>query len=658
MKTIKLKSLRLINFKGVRDYRIDFGEKITRIYGANGTGKTTLFDAFVWVLFGKDSQDRKQFDIKTLDSNGVVIPRLPHEVEAVIDVDGETINLRRTYSEKWTKRRGSLEEEQTGHEEGRFYNNVPCSVKEWEQKMDAICPENVFKFITNPRFFSAQKANVQRQMLFELAGGITDEAVAGGNAEFEQLLQEITGKSLEEFKREIMASKRRIKAEADGIPERMDERKRDIAALEEIDYSEAEKVLITAEKRLAEIDAILEDRAKIFEQEAIKKRDILDKITSCRIKVVEEKKKALSEASAGYDLLQEKMLELTSQRAEWQRNLDEGDLKMKMQRTRLESICAELNRLSAEWQKIADEKLVFTDTDFICPTCGRRYEVEEIESRQGEITRRFNESKALRINQNNAKGIELSQKRTEVQDELQKWDSYRKSRMHDIQLLNEEIEDLEQKMESSQKIDIDKVLSDNLTVRALNTKIEMLEHQLEELNSAKLDDVDSVALREEKSSVNGKILRAHETLGKRTEIVRHKTRIETLEAQYRALQQELSNLEKKEYIITEFGKTKVRMIEDRINSLFHLVRFKMFDTQVNGEEVECCEATVSGVPYSSVNNAAQIQAGVDIINAICRNRGILAPIVLDNSEAMNELPETESQVIALYVSEGNKLIIK
>lgn len=229
MKEIIIKQITLLNFKGVRDLTIHFDSRVTNISGRNGLGKTTIFDAFTWLLFGKDSQDRKKFDLKTLDSSGRIIAQLPHEVSAIIAINGEEVRLTRRFSEKWVKRAGETEPVFTGNEEERFYNDVPCSAKEYDAKIADICNETVFKFITSPVCFSAQSAAAQKQMLFKMAGSITDSEIAAGNEDFERLLELITGKTLEEFKKEISAKKTRLNGEITDIPGRIDEKKRDLS---------------------------------------------------------------------------------------------------------------------------------------------------------------------------------------------------------------------------------------------------------------------------------------------------------------------------------------------------------------------------------------------------------------------------------------------
>ena len=262
MKTVIIKEIRLLNFKGLRDLTVEFDPALTEIYGRNGIGKTSIFDGFTWLLFGKNSEDRKQFGIKTYDEAGNIIPKLPHEVSAVLRVDGEVVTLCRRFNEKWTKKRGSAVEEFVGHEEERLYNNVPCSVKEWNEKIAAICPEQVFKFITNPLYFTSQSVDTQRSMLFRMAGGITDEEIAAGNADFAALLASLTGKTMEEYKKEIAAKKRRLKTEIEAIPERIDERRRDVPEAE--DWAALEEELRQKQEALAKVEEQINDASKAY----------------------------------------------------------------------------------------------------------------------------------------------------------------------------------------------------------------------------------------------------------------------------------------------------------------------------------------------------------------------------------------------------------
>ena len=176
MKNVKLMELSLLNFKGIRKIRVRFGDE-TYVYGRNATGKTTLMDAFLWLCFRKDSQGRTDHEIKTLDSNNQPYRKLEHEVTGMFEVDGEKIELKRVYREKWVKKRGSAKEEFTGHEVEHFWNGVPLSETEYKAKIAELFDENVFRLVTNTSYFNSLKWQDRREVLVQIAGEVSDDEV-------------------------------------------------------------------------------------------------------------------------------------------------------------------------------------------------------------------------------------------------------------------------------------------------------------------------------------------------------------------------------------------------------------------------------------------------------------------------------------------------
>ena len=168
---IRIKHIAIVNFKGIHSFEADFGSSTTEFRGDNATGKTSLFDAFTWCLYGKDSSGRSDnnFKLKTLDEDNNVIYRLPHEVEITLLVDGIEVKLRKSYNEVWKKKRGSKEETFSGHTIERYWNDVPMSEAEFKMKIDSICSEDVFKLITNPTHFLSLPKKEQRAFLTKMA---------------------------------------------------------------------------------------------------------------------------------------------------------------------------------------------------------------------------------------------------------------------------------------------------------------------------------------------------------------------------------------------------------------------------------------------------------------------------------------------------------
>lgn len=640
MRTIKIQKLSLTNFKGIRSLTIDFGGKDITISGRNGSGKTTIFDAFTWLMFGKDSHDRKAFNIKTLDADGNAIARIPHEVSATLIVNGEEINLCRRYCEKWQKRRGSAVEEFTGHEEERLYNEVPMSVKDWTEKIAAICPEQVFKFVTNPLYFTAQKPDVQRSMLFEMAGEVSDEDIAAGNKDFTELLASLTGKTMEEYKREIANKKRRIKAEIDDIPGRIDERMRDLP--QQQNWKQLAADLAKAQGELANIDKQLTDKAEackaandarlaLSNQEFKLKHQLLN--LEYDIKNVVQKE---------YNTMSAKQTELVCKVENLQTEITNESRKLQRYESDMRTMQGRRSDLVAAWTAIKSRTLQFSEDEFICPCCKRPLDIDDIERKQAEMAENFNRQKAADLAENNRQGKENKK----LMDDTQSLIDACRNNIAGLQQQIAELQGNELYSAALTAPNADKAIQDNAEHQRISKELAAIQEQLAQPRAA----ADTAELDAAKRDLVSRIDDIKAQLAQKDIIERNNERIAELQNQLRNQSEELAYLEGIEFTMAAFSKAKIEAVESRINRLFTLVRFKMFDRQINGGEVETCEATVDGVPYSDLNNAMKINAGLDIINAICKYNGVTAPIFCDNAESVNELQHTNSQMIRLVVT--------
>lgn len=646
MKQLVIKQMHLLNFKGARDLTISFNESLTSIYGMNGTGKTTIFDAFTWLLFGKDSKDRKKFDLKTLDDKGMIIPNIPHEVSAILILNGEEITLTRRFTEKWVKPKGKAEKEFQGNEEERLYNDVPCSMSEWNTKIADICSEQTFKFITNPLYFTAQKADVQRSMLFRMAGEISDSEIAGDNEDFKTLLANLTGKTMDEYKKEIGAKKKRIKSEYETIPDRIDERKRDIPQAE--NWNALETELKTKNEELTEIDALIADKAKAASKANEVRMQKIQDLNDIRIKITTRKAVIRQEAVESIMEGRNKQNELKRKVQDARTSIERHNSTIATEQTRLQELSAKRERLIAEWREINARTLSFDEKEFICPTCGRRYEIDEIEAKQDELTRNFNAKKSEDLRINNEKG-------QAVKVEREKSEEIIKRHQESIAEAERVIKECEADPVYSQEFkepDIQPMLDADAEYQQLVKDEAYYQASIEEPLSVAPDE----ELNAQKKSVTSEIDSLKSRLSKRETIERNEARIKELEQQYRNQTEEYAKLEGIEFTIQAFAKAKVDAVESRINGLFSMVKFKMFDTQINGGEVETCEATVDGIPYSVLNDARRINAGIDIINAICKHEQVTAPIIIDNAESINTIIPSESQIIRLVVTENDSTL--
>ena len=639
MKSIVIRRLTLLNFKGIRNLTVDFDAIETNIYGANGAGKTTVFDAFTWLLFGKDSKDRKDFNIKTLGADGKPIERLPHEVTACIDVNGEEINLKKCYNEVWSKKRGSAIETFNGHSVECYYNDVPCSVTEYNRKIAELCDEQVFRLITNPLYFTSQKKDYQRGMLFNLAGNVTNDDVLEQYPEFKKLVAMLSGKTLEELKREVSSKKRKIKDSVDSIPARIDERKRDMP--QELDWVNLEMEIKGYKDALQKKDAEIADRSKAYNDITKQKQEKARQLSEVRVQITKREHELKDSLLADYNNAKREHDNAVSRAAQLRNERKYKALSMPRLENELKELNAKREGLIQEWREIKAETFVIDESRLICPTCKRWLDETEVEQKKEQMMSDFNANITKKLERNKAIGLEtkaaIEAKKQEIDD--------LKNKLFAIDTELAQIEASEAFRTEPTTMDIGPSINADRIIIELSNKEADLQNQLdEEIKAPDLSD-----LMAERASIESCIKNSEMLLADRTRIDNNNKRIAELEKEYKESQSELAELEGLEFNIQQFGKARIEQVESRINGMFNLVRFKMYEQQINGGEIETCEATVNGVPFSDLNDAMKINSGLDIINAICRANGIVAPIFIDNRESVSEIMSVSAQIVNLFV---------
>lgn len=624
---MKLLKLNLQNFKGIRNSEFDFGGIDATIYGDNATGKTTVFDSLCWLLFGKDSLDRADFEIKTLE-NGEPIHKVNHEVEAeFLNDDGNSFTLRRVYREKYSSPRGG-DTKLTGHTTDYFINEVPVKEKEYKQYINDVIAEDVFKLITNPLYFNEQYSwQNRRKLLLEISGDIKDDEVINSRSELTRLAELLNGRTVDEQRKIVAAKKTAINKELDMIPVRIDEalrNKADITASQTkltTDIETLNKSINELESQKATIIngfSSTEKRSKIDEigrQLKARQSEVLSIYNS-------EKQRKRGEYEAL--LTQLKIIE-----SEHDRYTDRAyDLAKDIEREskRIETLQAEFDTFNAqEFNKEA------------CPTCGQPLPADK----QAELEAAFNSEKAAKLEEWQA--LIESAKKLKANYEEQ-----REVLIVKADGLTKEIEDKTKAYESKFKeyeSYLEPNVEDDPDYKELKAELFLLE--LDE--GEEVYDKEVARLDEEISSVKEKRAALETELNKYTLNADIQKRVIELENQQQKLAAEKNLLDETSFLIDEFVKAKVDMLEESINSHFEYARFKMFNVLVNGNIEECCETTYKGVPYRSMNNAARMNVGLDIINALTKFYNVTSPVFIDNAEAVTDFVKCNSQTIKLVV---------
>lgn len=646
MKKVTLTKLLLLNFKGIKQLEINFNSNFpTTIHGDNATGKTTLVDAFTWLLFGKDSTDRKDFSIKTFDVNNQVIHKLDHEVTGVLDVDGVETVLRRVYREKWVTRRGSEDSELQGHETLFFWNDVPMQAGEYQAKVDAIIPEQLFRMITNPMYFNSLKWQDRRNILTAMAGTISDNEIAATRKDFLTLMDLMGNKSFDEFKKEVAAKKKKLKDELALIPARVDEVTRNTP--ETKDWKLIQDEIDILNHQILTIDSQIEDSSKVYESFYQKKQEKLGKIDKLKTKIATCEHEARNKFQTMLNDKQNGIQSAKSKIESLKRQEEDNKTEIEARRKRIETLVIEQETLREQWMEVNSETFSLGDNqDFTCPTCKQPLPNDTVQVKQAELLANFNANKERRLKSISEEGKAINPRIDKIKADIISLENFNAT---------EKIAELEKEIsswEESKLISTQEILKDNVDYQNALVALKEFEAIPEEESPV----VDNSQLKLKKSGLVFRVDELKKQLNSKEQIAQSETRKTELLRQEKEFSSQLANLEKTEFTIAEFTRAKVDILESRINSLFDGVKFRLFDTQLNGGLVECCDTLVDGVPWNDVNNAARINAGIAIINVLTEYYSQMAPIWIDNSESITQIHSTNSQLIELYVSEPDKVL--
>ncbi|MCR6112730.1 AAA family ATPase [Bacillus sp. A301a_S52] len=647
MKTLKLISLELKNFKGVKSFTLKADGEDIRVRGDNATGKSTLFDAMTWLLFDKDSHNKKDFAVKTLDEAGKEIHGLDHEVSGVFLVDDQSLTLKKTLKEKWTKKRGSAHKEFTGHNTKYHIDDVPIGTKkEFDEKVKSIIDEDAFKLLTNPDYFNEQLLmKGRRNVLLEVCGDISDQDVIASDKKLSKLSDLLSNKSIEDVKQMVAEQKKEINKQLDMIPVRIDESKHNLPDVSGLNESQLNTNLKSYEEKiLAKEDEISRIRNG---SEVTEKQKEHAQLQSDLITIKNEHN---SETQSVVAAKEKEFYEVKSLRDDMEFQITAVERQMKSKASQVDELTAEKERLLKKYHEINDRKFEHKH-DENCPTCGQDLPEEQVKEAHEKALAAFNADKSKQLESIKTKGLDLKQQVEKLQAES-------KELAESIPVKKDQLNHYESQLQELQ--------SEIATLKNSTTSIE--ENETYKAKQAEIEQV-KTDIEELKTSVNKKIEQAQNELSKikaskreieqdLTKITQHKQseeRIKELSEQERNLAKKYEELEEKLYLTEEFTRQKVSLLEDKINSKFKYARFKLFENQINDGLKETCETLYEGVPYGKgLNTGHRIIVGLDIIQTLSEHYGFQAPIFIDNAESVTKLPDMDAQLISLIVSESDK----
>lgn len=654
MKRLVIERMNIRNFKGVRELDISFGEKVTRISGMNGTGKTTIPDAFSWCIWNKDSRGNApgtpDFREKPLDENGNEIHNLETTVELFCKLDGQPFNLRRTQRENWVKKRGGAEAVYQGNVSTYWINDVETKLTDFKARIAQIGDEEVFRLIGSLSAFNALDWKKRREQLIALADSDVDSALLQRD-EYRQIADECAqrGVAVSDLRKIFADQRKRTNEELRMIPVRIDEARRSLPNIDARSISDAEFIVADTSKDLERIEGYIadtraqsgqtnyNDRILALETEAISlQRTLADRYRADMHKLEQERSIASDTYRRAADAL--------------------ADTKRRLERDHSELAIAVAARdaLRDAYRTEYERKFSPSSTDGICPTCKQPLPESMIQAAIDEACKSFDAEKKAKLldikKRGTDKGAEIARLEESVarneaevaalQDQLAKADAERDAAYEKIKAMPTEPD-----------------YSSEPRIAELRGKIEELKAAQKESPGEKI-----AAYEQRRAELQEIVNRNRAILARRDAGIETEKRIQDLERQQQEKATRIAELEQLIALVEQFVQDRCRALEDSINAKFPTVRWKLFEMQINGGINDVCQAYIpcggSLVSYGSANTASQVNADIEIINVLSEHYELYLPLFADNSERVNVIAPTKSQFISLAVSTDSELKIE
>lgn len=645
---MKLINLILTNFKGVKHFELNANGSSVSVFGDNATGKTTLADAQYWLLFDKDSKGTKNFSPKTKDENGQDVHNVENIVEGTYLIDGVKVTFKKVFSEVWKKKRGAATPEFSGHTTDYFIDGVPVKANEYADRVNVL-PQQTLLALSSPTYFAEElPISQRREMLMEIVGDITDYEVIESNEDLkelkEYLIKPMTTSQyygVDEYFKIAKSRLTEINKELNSMPTRIDEAKKAMPELVDVDSEgvEREIALLTIEKQK------LTD--KLTASQGEKLADIRTKIAELKAELLESEAAHKQKYSTANDAINEEIKAVISKRNVSTATVDKLKSDAVRQEFKIKTLNEDRNKLLKKYAEIS--KTTWSG-DENCPTCGQALPVADVEKAKEQ----FNLDKSNKLLELNQKGKETCSKEiiADAENKLAEIKQAIKNENAKIEGYLSEISALEEKLIATPPF------SETEQYQQINNKITLMCNKMERIKT--MENANNAAINLQIEEIEKKLADCSDKKATIKLIETQKARIAELEKQQKQLSIEYEKVTKGIYLCEQFIRTKVSMLTDNINSRFENVKFRLFTEQINGGLKEDCEPLVPSVngliPFAYANNAARINAGLDIIRVLSEHYKTSMPVFVDNAESVTQLNNTDLQVIRLVVSENDKTL--
>lgn len=645
---ITFRKLIIKNFKGIEELEVNYDASVTNILGANHTGKTTTADAIMWVLFGKNSEGQTKFGISPKDNENNIIPNLENVVELTMAVDDHVYTLRKVRKGVTNKK-----DERTGNTVECFINDRRMTLTDYQAEIKTICPENLFKAITSPQYFNSLTADQQRALLVKMVGETSPEQVAAGDKDFAAMLNEIGGEDVKAYREHLSYMMKQVKESLSALPERITENEEMRQQLQDAgtNFAAMRKRLDEVEKAIKKYDEQLLDSTAAVTQQQQQRAEIRRQLGEIEKEQQTIRYRIDTENRKQAKLHDDKVADLEYQVKDVSKNLDRKSEEIQRCEQDLQGIELLAADFRKRWQEVESETFEWDTTKEICPTCGQPLPVIDVERLKKESNDRW-------MNAHMAKQDALDAEVTNIKERKRRTEATLFDSRLQLETLKEQQAAAERQLdEARQETVVSSKAEDDNRWAELESEREQLTHQLNIMKEEITSNGDCQIILQNKADLQKQRDQLKADLGRENLIAMRTERIEELSEQMRTLNQQLTELESKDYTANRFENAMIKDLESRVNGLFDLVRFSMFETLLNGSTRPTCVMTMHGVPYNDLSNSEKINAGIDLMKAMSRYNDVFAPIVIDNAESCNHILPTECQQIRLVVSMDEKLVV-
>jgi chromosome segregation ATPase len=634
-----LKKVVLENFMCYAHAEFDF-YAITKIMTKNGKGKSTIATAYLWCLFNCD-YELKDNPVVRREVDGKSVDDMDTSVELTLDVDGKEITMKKVQKRTYSKDGSSYKDDNK-----YFINDVPKTLKDFNTYLDADM--NAFKMCSNVNAFLNQKPAEMREYLFGLVGDVTDLDIVSQKAELAELVPLLNKYTVEELSAMNKATKTKITKDLPILDGQIKEKERDIQLKQAIEVSNLELQKNSLKEQIADCMAKQTDNDKLIAEYDKDSSDILN----LKFELSDMSRKANEENVKARRNLESQISNLNYVIDDGKKSVRNEEEIVGFNKEKIEEHQRTLDVSREEWK--AEKEREFDENSLICPYCKQEYPEDKKEKLRADFkAHKENELNRITDKGNTAKEMLDEAKKALDEAEQELTDRKQKLEKHLVDLADIK----KQFAELPQEIDV----SATEEYKALEQKIaekEQAMHKANDISAVKAElKAQETVLRQQLAECESQIAKSDTAADEQRLEELKQTRIDS--------EQNKTNAEKILDLLDELDKAKNEALTEAVNSHFGLVKWQLFEYAKNGNYKSCCIPTVDGksILTTMSNKGNRILGRVDICNSIQKISDISVPIILDDSESLDEdnqkkvVEMVDSQLIMLIVNNSEKLEI-